>query len=120
MKNKKENKYYNLYSEEKFWAKIKQHIAVIGKKILERAFILYYLYQDKNIPDINNISIYSALGYLILPIDAIPDIMPLIGYSDDATVLLATIKLMSKYITKEHKIKAKNKVEELLKKSKKE
>jgi uncharacterized membrane protein YkvA (DUF1232 family) len=54
--------------------------------------------------------IVAALGYFILPADAIFDLTPIIGYSDDLGVLLFTLKQISSVITKEVKENARNKM----------
>lgn len=48
----------------------------------------------------------AALGYFILPIDAIPDILPIIGFSDDIAILTATLVAVAGSITPEHRNKA--------------
>ncbi len=48
----------------------------------------------------------AALAYFILPIDAIPDMLPIVGFTDDASVLAAAIAAISSHITAEHYQKA--------------
>ena len=45
----------------------------------------------------------GALAYFVLPTDVIPDVLPVIGYTDDAAVLAAAIKLVASHITPEHR-----------------
>ncbi len=45
----------------------------------------------------------GALAYFVLPTDHIPDVLPVIGYTDDAAVLAAAIKLVASHITPEHR-----------------
>ena len=56
------------------------------------------------------LAIYGALGYFILPIDAIPDFLPL-GFSDDAAALVPAFMLASAYITPEIEEMAKKKAD---------
>ncbi|MFF2449151.1 YkvA family protein [Neobacillus sp. NPDC058068] len=48
----------------------------------------------------------AALAYVINPFDVIPDTIPVLGFTDDATAIFAALKTIEKYITKEHKKKA--------------
>mgnify|MGYP003508487535 CR=1 FL=1 len=45
--------------------------------------------------------IIGALGYLILPVDLIPDFIPVAGYADDLEALLAVVKMCKEHITPE-------------------
>jgi uncharacterized membrane protein YkvA (DUF1232 family) len=101
-----DNKYTKEYNDNSFWEKIKKYASVAGKKVVEPAFILYYCLQDKDTPLKVKLIIVSALGYFILPTDAIPDISPLIGYSDDIGALLTAIELVKAYTKPEHIEKA--------------
>jgi uncharacterized membrane protein YkvA (DUF1232 family) len=48
----------------------------------------------------------AALAYFVLPLDAVPDLMPLVGLSDDASVLAAAITAVSAHVTDEHRRRA--------------
>ncbi|WP_236841716.1 YkvA family protein [Bosea sp. PAMC 26642] len=52
-------------------------------------------------------TLLAALGYFVLPIDAIPDILPFLGFTDDAAVIAAAIAAVAGSITPEHREKAK-------------
>jgi uncharacterized membrane protein YkvA (DUF1232 family) len=45
----------------------------------------------------------GALAYFVLPFDFIPDVMPLIGFTDDAAILATAIKLVATHITPNHR-----------------
>ena len=60
------------------------------------------------------VGIYGALGYLISPIDVISDFIPLVGYTDDASVIAAAIVLAQLYITEEVRRQAKEKIRTIL------
>lgn len=55
----------------------------------------------------------SAIAYLVLPIDAIPDFMPLLGFTDDAAVIAAAIAGVASELKPEHRQKAKATLERL-------
>ncbi|MBQ7953032.1 MAG: DUF1232 domain-containing protein [Alistipes sp.] len=90
-------KYQKHYSESKFWRKTKS----LGKKVLKPALTLYYVMKSPSTPLSAKIKIAGALGYLILPLDLLPDFIPLAGYTDDLAALIALVKSCMSYITPE-------------------
>lgn len=107
-------KYEEKYSESGLWDKIRKNIAKIGVKVIYQALLLYYVAQSPNCPSKIKAGIIGALGYLISPIDLIPDIMPGIGYADDAAAIATAVALAQIYITDEIKEQAKAKIADLL------
>jgi len=103
-------KYVKEYSESSFWDKIKNFTKKAGCELIEKSVILYYVANDKDTPTHVKGLIFGALGYFISPIDAIPDITPVVGFSDDLAVLSATILTAINSIKEEHKQKAKEKI----------
>lgn len=57
--------------------------------------------------------IFGALGYFILPVDVLPDVIAGLGYTDDVAVILGVIKSCHAHIDEECKIKASSKVKEM-------
>ena len=106
-------KYEDKYSESGLWDKIRKNIAKIGVKVIYQALLLYYVAQSPNCPAKIKAGIIGALGYLISPIDLIPDIMPGIGYADDAAAIATAVALAQIYITDEIKAQAKAKIAEV-------
>ncbi|RIJ49873.1 DUF1232 domain-containing protein [Maribellus luteus] len=104
------NNYNQYFSEESLWEKLKKYAKVAGTKVVYAVLLLYYTMQDKGTGIKTKLSIAAALGYFILPTDAIFDLAPLIGYSDDLGVLLFALSQISKSITPEIKIKARQKL----------
>jgi uncharacterized membrane protein YkvA (DUF1232 family) len=85
---------------------------VIGRKLVELALQLYYALQDPEIPTWAKAVIMGALGYLILPADAIPDFIPGAGYADDLGAIIAAVGTVAAYITPEVKEKASEKLKQ--------
>lgn len=111
MSDQNENKGYgDEYSEEGFWNKLKNVFKKAGLKVVYSALMLYYAYQNKETPVWAKTIIIGALGYFISPIDAIPDITPVVGYADDLGVLVAAIAAVGAYIDSEVKQRAKDKL----------
>jgi uncharacterized membrane protein YkvA (DUF1232 family) len=100
------------YSEKKLWEKIKSASKVAGAKVVYAVLILYYAMTDSGMNIKNRLSIAAALGYFILPTDAIFDLTPLIGFSDDLGVLLFVLSQISSNITPEVLDKAKLKLDD--------
>ena len=48
-------------------------------------------------------ALIGAIAYFVLPADAVPDVLPLVGYTDDAAVLAAAIKIVASHITPDHR-----------------
>ena len=104
-------RYTVYYNAEKFWKKIKKHARKIGAKAVYYALVLYYALQSPTITKKDKLIIYGALGYLILPIDLLPDFLPG-GYTDDVAGLAIAIFKIARNITPEVRAKAQDKVNE--------
>lgn len=102
-----QDKYTDSYSDDSFWGKVKGYAKVAGETVLEPALKLYHASTDPDTPAWAKTVIYGALGYFISPIDAIPDITPVIGYADDLGVLAAAVAATAAHIKTEHGQKAK-------------
>ena len=100
------------YSDEKFWAKILRYAKVAGKEVIEKALTLYYTMHDKDTPAWAKTIIVGALVYLIMPLDAIPDFIPVVGYSDDLGLLVVALGTVAIHIKPGHKQAAKDKAKE--------
>ncbi|MBT3385206.1 MAG: DUF1232 domain-containing protein [Prolixibacteraceae bacterium] len=107
-----DNKYSKYYSENGLWEKIKSVSKSAGSKVVYAALLLFYAMKDKSVPIKTKLTIVAALGYFILPTDAIFDLTPLIGYSDDFGVLLFALSQISASITPEVKEKAVRKLKD--------
>ncbi|UJS23682.1 YkvA family protein [Thiothrix winogradskyi] len=102
-----ENQLSDQYSDEGFWGKVKNYAKAAGERVLEPALKLYYAANDGDTPAWAKTTIFGALGYFIFPIDVIPDIAPVVGYTDDLGVLAAAIAATAVHIKNEHTEKAK-------------
>src|SRR5690606_23609868 len=81
-------------------------------KVIYAVLLLFYILNDKKVGMKTKVSIAAALGYFILPTDAIFDLTPIIGYSDDLGVLIFVLTQVTSNITPEIKDKARNKLSE--------
>jgi len=104
------NEYSKHYSEKSLWEKIRKFSKDAGVKVIYAVLLLFYAMKDKSVSLKTKLSVAAALGYFILPTDAIFDLTPLIGFSDDLGVLIFALSQISSSITPEVKTKARNKL----------
>ncbi|MBJ7257107.1 MAG: DUF1232 domain-containing protein [Akkermansiaceae bacterium] len=101
------------FSSPRLWSTLRKVALVAGRKTLLIALTLFYCLQDRDTPTWAKGVIVGALGYLILPTDMIPDMIPGVGYGDDWGALVAALGTVAAYIKDEHKIKAQSQLERL-------
>lgn len=101
------------YDEQGFWDKLNTTAKKAGKGAVEKALQLYYTAEPAETPRWTKVIIYTALAYLIAPLDAIPDFLPG-GFTDDMGILAATLSSVIAHITPQVKEKAQNKLDEWL------
>jgi uncharacterized membrane protein YkvA (DUF1232 family) len=88
----------------RFWIKLKQ---VAGKlPFTEDLLAAYYCAFDRQTPRHVQAALLGAIAYFILPFDFIPDMLPVLGFTDDAAVLATAIRLVSAHILPEHRAAA--------------
>lgn len=105
-----DNQFDKFFSEASLWEKIKKFSKAAGVKVVYAVLLLFYVMNDKNVGIKTKISIAAALGYFILPTDAIFDLTPLIGYTDDLGVLIFVLTQVTSNITPEIKENARKKL----------
>ena len=102
------------YSAPRLWRVLSKAALTAGRKTLITALTLFYCLQDRDTPAWAKGVIVGALGYLVLPADLIPDLIPGVGYGDDWGALVAALGTVAAYIKDEHKSKALAQVARLL------
>lgn len=85
-----------------------------GVQAIYSALLLYYTYKQKNVPIFVKQTILGVLGYLISPIDVIPDLTPIVGFTDDIGVLSYALVALASYVTDENKLQAKSTLQKWL------
>ena len=85
----------------RFWIKLKRVIA--GLPFAEDLLAAYYCAFDKQTPRHVQVALLGAIAYFILPFDFMPDMLPLLGFTDDAAVLATAIRMVAGHITQEHR-----------------
>lgn len=94
------------YSDSRFWQKLKGQGRKAGSELVYLALKLYYAARDPKTPKWARLRIYAALGYFVFPFDALPDFVPLAGYSDDLSLLALAVGTVAFYINDEIKARA--------------
>ena len=105
------DRYQKNYSEIGLFDKVKESVKKAGFKIIYEALQLYYVAQKPNCPAKVKAAIYGALGMFILPLDLVPDIIPVIGYGDDAAAIGLALLMAQMFIDDEVKALARARID---------
>lgn len=103
--------YSSYFNQDTFLGNVGSLASKAGKDLIEKALILYYVFMDVNTPVWVKVLLAAALGYLICPLDAIPDVIPVAGFTDDLGVIASAILKSTVFINDDHKAKAKKTLE---------
>jgi len=85
----------------RFWRKLRRGAARLP--FVEDLLAAYYCAFDKETPRHVQAALLGAIAYFILPFDFIPDMLPVLGFTDDAAVLATAIKLVAGHIKPVHR-----------------
>ena len=102
--------YANKFSPSDFVDKVARVAKRAGAKLVYAALILYYTLQSDKVSTTDKALIVGALGYMISPLDAVPDAIPIIGLTDDLTVLVFVLKKVWGNVEDEIKDKARQRL----------
>ena len=86
---------------EGFWKKLQQFAAKLP--FAEDLLTAYYCAFDRNTPNHVRAALLGALAYFVLPFDVMPDLLPIVGFTDDAAVLAGAIRLVWVHIQPAHR-----------------
>jgi uncharacterized membrane protein YkvA (DUF1232 family) len=84
-----------------FWIKLKRHAARLP--FAGDLLAAYYCAFDRDTPLHVKSALIGTLAYFVLPTDAVPDILPVLGYADDATAVMTTVRLLAGHINPLHR-----------------
>ena len=103
-------KYADRYNEQDLIRKITKAARKAGIKVIYLALLLYYVLKSPKVKMADKGKIWGALGYFILPIEIIPDFIPVVGYTDDLAALMWAFYSVAKNVTPEIEELAKKKL----------
>jgi len=103
-------KYAGQFSEKKLFIKLGRFARQAGIKTVYSALLMYYAFTRKETPNWARSIIIGVLGYFISPIDWIPDLTPIIGFTDDLGVLSFGLITIACFISDEVRIKARKRM----------
>ncbi len=84
-----------------FWRKLKR--VVVQLPFAEDLLAAYYCAFDRQTPRHVQVALLGAIAYFILPFDFVPDMLPVLGFTDDAAVLATAIRMVASNIRPEHR-----------------
>ena len=94
-----------------FWPKLRR---VAGRLPFAHDLVAaWYCAIDPATPFRVRAVLFGALAYFVMPVDAIPDVLAVVGFTDDASVLLAALTVVGAHITPKHREKAADALSEL-------
>jgi uncharacterized membrane protein YkvA (DUF1232 family) len=85
----------------RFWSKLKRVAARLP--FAEDLLAAYYCAFDKETPRHVQAALLGAVAYFILPFDFVPDMLPVLGFTDDAAVLATALRMVASHITEDHR-----------------
>lgn len=102
--------YKDKFTQSAFIDKISHVAKRAGAKMVYAALILYYTLESDKVALKDKAIILGALGYLISPLDVIPDAIPIAGLSDDLAVLIYVLHKVWGDVSEDIKAKAYSKL----------
>ena len=103
-------KYKDTFSTNSFVEKISRIAKRAGVKLVYAALLLYYTLENDKVSIKDKAIIIGALGYLISPLDVVPDAIPIAGLGDDLAVLIYVLHKVWGDVSEEVKNKARAKL----------
>lgn len=94
-----------------FWPKLTRTAARIP--FAREAVSVWYCARDPETPAPAKGMMLAALAYFVMPVDAIPDVLAGVGFTDDAAVIAAVIALLRANLKDRHRVKAREALERL-------
>lgn len=84
-----------------FWRKAARVAAKLP--FAEDLLAAYYCAFDQATPFQVRAALIGALAYFVLPFDFVPDVLPLLGFTDDAAILLTALRMVAGHLRPEHR-----------------
>ena len=104
--------YRRFFSAGRFLSRLGAIARGAGTRAVYTALLLYYAYEREETPKWAKRTVLGALGYLLMPLDAVPDLTPILGYTDDLGVLAAALTMVAAYVNKDVRERARQKLQQ--------
>ena len=98
------------FSAPAFWQKLARFAVAAGRELVEKALWLYYAAERPDVPRWAKLTMWGALAYFVMPVDAIPDLLPGVGYVDDLGALAAALATVAGYVDEDVKARARERL----------
>ena len=95
-----------------FWKKARKVAARLP--FAEDLLAAWYCAFDRDTPLQVKAALIGALAYFVLPFDAVPDVLPFLGFADDAAILATALRMVANHLTPAHRAAAQRKLDEML------
>ena len=92
-----------------FWKKTRKFAARLP--FAEDLLAAYYCAFDRETPLQVKAALIGALAYFVLPFDGVPDVLPFLGFADDAAILATALRMVANHLTPAHRAAAKRKLD---------
>ncbi len=83
---------------ERLEQKLARYSRALSRQLVEQIKCMYQAFRDPAVPRQAKLIVFAALGYFILPTDALPDFLPMLGFTDDAAVIAMALRNLQKII----------------------
>ena len=94
-----------------FWTKARKFAAQLP--FAEDLLAAYYCAFDRDTPLQVKAALLGALAYFVLPFDAVPNVLPFLGFADDAAILATALRMVANHLTPAHRAAAKRTLDAL-------
>jgi len=94
-----------------FWKKARKVAARLP--FAEDLLAAWYCAFDRDTPLQVKAALIGALAYFVLPFDAVPDVLPFLGFADDAAILATALRMVANHLTPAHRAAAKRTLDAL-------
>jgi uncharacterized membrane protein YkvA (DUF1232 family) len=85
---------------QRFWLKLKK--IAVKLPFMEELLAAYYCAFDRQTPRHVQVALLGAIAYFVLPFDFMPDLLPILGFTDDAAILATALRMVATHITPAH------------------
>lgn len=103
-------KYRSKFSLVKLWSKLRKVASNLGVKVVYTILLLFFAFRRKETPSWAKNIVLGTLGYFLSPFDAIPDLTPIVGYTDDIGILSFGLVTIAAYINDDVREKARKRL----------